>query len=61
MSLRLFQFAMISVACYLVLSLFAALGVVSTEWLGDAMDEIVITAIENWQAFFGGKHVAVPV
>lgn len=26
-----------------------------------AADEIVVTEIENWQAVFGGKHIAVPV
>lgn len=29
--------------------------------LAHAMDEIVVSEIENWQAVFGGKHIAVPV
>jgi hypothetical protein len=26
-----------------------------------AMDEVVVSEIENWQAVFGGKHITVPV
>lgn len=26
-----------------------------------AMDDVVVDEIENWQAVFGGKHIAVPV
>jgi hypothetical protein len=29
--------------------------------LANAVDDIVVTEIESWQAVFGGKHVAVPV
>ena len=29
--------------------------------LGHAIDEIVVTEIENWQSVFGGKHITVPV
>jgi hypothetical protein len=29
--------------------------------LAHAMDDIVVEEIENWQAVFGGKHIAVPV
>jgi hypothetical protein len=29
--------------------------------LAHAVDDVVMTEIENWQAVFGGKHVTVPV
>jgi hypothetical protein len=29
--------------------------------LAHATDDIVVSEIENWQAVFGGKHIAVPV
>ncbi len=29
--------------------------------LAHAMDDIVVSEIENWQAVFGGKHITVPV
>jgi hypothetical protein len=29
--------------------------------LAHAADDIVVSEIENWQAVFGGKHIAVPV
>ena len=29
--------------------------------LAHAADDVVVTEIENWQAVFGGKHIAVPV
>ena len=29
--------------------------------LAHAADDIVFAEIENWQAVFGGKHIAVPV
>src|SRR5690606_16512826 len=28
--------------------------------LAHAIDEVTVTEIENWQAVFGGKHIAVP-
>jgi hypothetical protein len=29
--------------------------------LAHAVDDVVVSEIENWQAVFGGKHIAVPV
>jgi hypothetical protein len=29
--------------------------------LAHAIDEIVVTEIENWQSVFGGKNISVPV
>ena len=29
--------------------------------LAHAMDDVVVSEIENWQAVFGGKHITVPV
>jgi hypothetical protein len=29
--------------------------------LAHAIDDVVVSEIENWQAVFGGKHIAVPV
>jgi hypothetical protein len=29
--------------------------------LADAVDDIVVDEIENWQAVFAGKHISVPV
>jgi hypothetical protein len=39
----------------------AALTFAQASIIAHAIDEIVVTEIENWQSVFGGKHITVPV